>query len=141
MRKFSIKTLLFVVPILLLAVIIEIFLRLIPNDYLHKKKYLDAHSCDIETLILGSSHSFYGIDPNYFSNNTFNAKKDSFASIRMHSLNNTLVSNNWINVTGGRFAGIFNDGRDNIVSNNIMYTDNDNCKLIRIENGEHTHID
>ena len=56
-----------------MAIIIEILLRQIPNDYLLKKEYLDAHSKELETLILGSSHSFYGINPIYFSSNTFNA--------------------------------------------------------------------
>lgn len=62
----------FTLPILLIAIIIEILLRQIPSDYLLKKKYLDAHSKEIETLILGSSHSYYGINPIYFSTNTFN---------------------------------------------------------------------
>ncbi|WP_157814093.1 hypothetical protein [Olleya sp. Bg11-27] len=51
----------------------EIFLRNIPNDYLFKKKYLDEHSSEIETLILGSSHSLYGFNPEYFTSKTFNA--------------------------------------------------------------------
>lgn len=51
----------------------EILLRNTPNDYLFKKQYLDKHSSEIETLILGSSHSFYGFNPEYFSSNTFNA--------------------------------------------------------------------
>ena len=51
----------------------EILLRQIPNDYKFKKKYLDTHAKEIKTLILGNSQSFYGIDPVYFSSNTFNA--------------------------------------------------------------------
>jgi len=51
----------------------EILLRNIPNDYELKKEYLDEHSSEIETIILGSSHSFYGINPDYFSTKTFNA--------------------------------------------------------------------
>ena len=51
----------------------EFSLRSIPNDYLYKKEYLDAHSNEIETLVLGSSHSYRGIDPVYFTNNCFNA--------------------------------------------------------------------
>jgi len=73
MSKFIIRTLLFSLPVLALFIVMEILLRQIPNDYLLKKKYLDNHSKEIETLILGSSHSFYGINPLYFSNNTFNA--------------------------------------------------------------------
>lgn len=51
----------------------EILLRNIPNDYLLKKKYLDECSPEIETLILGSSHSLYGFNPEYFTSKTFNA--------------------------------------------------------------------
>lgn len=55
----------------------EVLLRYIPNDYRFKRKYLDTHSGEIETLFLGSSHSFYGIDPVYFHKNTFNASYNS----------------------------------------------------------------
>lgn len=72
MRKFTIKTVFFLLPILVVAVSMEIFLRNIPNDYLYKKKYLDRHSNEIETLIFGSSHSFYGLNPDFFSSRTFN---------------------------------------------------------------------
>ncbi|MBU2951397.1 hypothetical protein KO493_11885 [Tamlana agarivorans] len=56
-----------------MAVLMEAFLRKIPNDYVLKKEYLDAYSNDIETLILGSSHSYYGLNPAFFSSKTFNA--------------------------------------------------------------------
>lgn len=77
MSKFIKDTLLFLLPGIILLIVIEILLRQIPNDYLLKKKYLDKHSKEIQTLILGSSHSFYGIDPRYFSTNTFNASNVS----------------------------------------------------------------
>jgi len=51
----------------------EPLLRRIPNNYKYKKEYLDNNAGKIETLILGSSHSFFGINPEYFSTNTFNA--------------------------------------------------------------------
>lgn len=73
MKKFLYKVLFFSIPILFLAISAEIILRSIPNDYLYKKEYLDKNSDFIETLILGSSHTFYGLDPKYFSRNTFNA--------------------------------------------------------------------
>lgn len=73
MKKFLTKTTLISLPILVAAVILEALLRNIPNDYLYKKEYLDEHSDQIETLILGSSHFYYGLNPDYFSSNTFNA--------------------------------------------------------------------
>jgi hypothetical protein len=74
MKKFIIYTLLYLLPVLLSLILLEILLRQIPNDYSYKKNYLNTHSCNIETLILGSSHAYYGIDPVYFSSgNVFNA--------------------------------------------------------------------
>ena len=73
MKRFVIKTIYISLPILVVAILMEILLRNTPNDYLFKKQYLDKHSSEIETLILGSSHSFYGFNPEYFSSNTFNA--------------------------------------------------------------------
>jgi hypothetical protein len=73
MKKFIIYLLLYLLPVLVFAVLLEIVLRRIPNDYVYKKNYWDTHSHEIETLILGSSHAYYGIDPVYFSTNTFNA--------------------------------------------------------------------
>ena len=77
MRRFRNKITLLVIPILLVFISMELGLRNIPNDYTLKKEYLDANSNQIETLILGSSHAFFGIDPKYFSSKTFNA---SYAS-------------------------------------------------------------
>lgn len=51
----------------------EIVLRSIPNDYRNKRKYLDTHARSVETLILGSSHTLYGLNPEYFSTSAFNA--------------------------------------------------------------------
>jgi hypothetical protein len=72
MKKFILYIFLYLLPILVSAILLEIFLRQIPNDYSYKKNYLDTHAGKIETLVLGSSHTYYGIDPVYFSENTFN---------------------------------------------------------------------
>ena len=50
----------------------ELSLRSIPDDHKQQKKYLDANSNKIETLILGSSQTFCGIDPKYFTSKTYN---------------------------------------------------------------------
>jgi len=73
MRKFIVKTLLLLLPLLILAISTEYLLQQIPNDYSYKKNYLDKYSEKIQILFLGSSHAYYGIDPVYFSQNTFNA--------------------------------------------------------------------
>jgi hypothetical protein len=73
MKRFVIKTIFVSLPILVVAILIEFLLRAAPNDYLLKKNYLDKKSAAVETLILGNSHSFYGLNPQYFSTTTFNA--------------------------------------------------------------------
>jgi len=73
MKKFITKTIFLLIPIIICAICMELLLRQLPNDYKYKKEYLDAHANKIETLILGSSHSFFDLDPTYFSNITFNA--------------------------------------------------------------------
>ncbi|MGB3463887.1 MAG: hypothetical protein WBA74_01395 [Cyclobacteriaceae bacterium] len=77
MKKFLIKFSIITVPVLLAAVIIEVMLRNMPNDYLIKKGYLDKKAIDTETLIFGSSHAFYGLNPEFFNSNTFNASNVS----------------------------------------------------------------
>jgi hypothetical protein len=73
MKKFIIHTLAFLLPIVFLGVITEALLRRIPNDYQLKKRYLDHNSRFVQTLILGNSHSFYGISPKFFAKKGFNA--------------------------------------------------------------------
>lgn len=73
MKRFIKKTLLFLLPIFVLGFIMELFLRNISNDYQYKKEYLDQNAHEIETLILGSSHAYYGLDPAFFSKKAFNA--------------------------------------------------------------------
>ena len=73
MKRFTTKIILLGIPIFSILIILELGLRLIPSDYKIKKKYLDANSNEIETLILGSSQTFCGIDPKYFASKTFNA--------------------------------------------------------------------
>lgn len=47
-------------------------LRQIPNDYEFKAAQLKLEKNEIETLILGSSHSMYGFNPKYFKKPAFN---------------------------------------------------------------------
>jgi len=77
MKKFIFKTSLFSLPIIILAFFIDYSLKQIPNDYSHKKKYLDQHSQKIQVLIFGDSQTYYGINPVYFSKKTFNASHRS----------------------------------------------------------------
>ena len=73
MKSFIIKTFLFSLPIVILLIPMEFLLRNIPNDYEYKKNYFDTHSDDIQILFFGSSHTYYGINPDYFFQKSFNA--------------------------------------------------------------------
>ena len=73
MKKFWLHILKIIVPIFIFFLVLEIAIRKIPNDYQLKKSYLDKNASKINTLIVGSSHTFYGINPKYFSKHTFNA--------------------------------------------------------------------
>jgi hypothetical protein len=74
MNKFLRLVLLFALPILVLGIGLEIGLRNIPNDYVYKKEYLKNNADSIEILFLGSSHAYFGINPQFINNKkSFNA--------------------------------------------------------------------
>lgn len=64
MRKFIKNILLFILPIALLATTIEVIARKVPNPYSSKYEWMQKNAETVETLVLGSSHSFFGIRPN-----------------------------------------------------------------------------
>ena len=73
MKKFLIKISLFLLPFITLFTLLEYGLRKIPNDYSYKNQYLKNHSSKIEVLFLGSSHAYFGINPEFIkSKNSFN---------------------------------------------------------------------
>ena len=63
MRKFLYRCALFALPLLVAAVLTEAGLRRIPNDYASKFGGLTERLARVETLVLGSSHAYYGISP------------------------------------------------------------------------------
>ncbi len=73
MKQFIKYCLRFLLPLTIVAVFFEIALRKIPNDYQYKNTYLNQHSNELEVLFLGSSHIFYGINPDYIRCRSFNA--------------------------------------------------------------------
>jgi len=72
-KKYVLKTTKFLIPTLIFVVLLEISLRFIPNEFSYKKKYLDKNANQIETLILGSSYTYFGVDPKFFTLKSFNA--------------------------------------------------------------------
>lgn len=65
------KTILLLLPFLIIFVISEILLRNVPNAYSYKDDYLVKHGNKIDTLILGNSQAYFGINPSYMKGNPF----------------------------------------------------------------------
>lgn len=72
MKKLIFKTGLFVLPFLIIGIFLEGHLRKIPNDYDIKQLNFHAAKDDLEVLILGNSHAFYGLNPIFFDKEAFN---------------------------------------------------------------------
>lgn len=78
MKKFLLKTtFLFIVPICILLFVSEYYLRKIPNDYQYKNEWLSKYGKDIKIINFGSSHTYNGIKPKYFTHKSFNAAHPS----------------------------------------------------------------
>ena len=73
MKIFFIKALYLLLPILLILVYVEYNLGKIQNVYNYKRNCLEAQLDSIEVLVLGSSESFNGINPEYFTLHGYNA--------------------------------------------------------------------
>ena len=62
MRKFLKKILLYALPIILMSVAMELLVEQIPNSYTYKRQYMEQHAAQVQTLVLGSSYAYDGID-------------------------------------------------------------------------------
>ena len=72
MKRFYIAVLMFMLPIFVFMGGAEYAVRQIPNYYSYKYNWMDKHAEEVETLVLGSSHSLNGIIPRYLGENSFN---------------------------------------------------------------------
>lgn len=94
MKKFIKKTIFLVSPLIIFVVLMESLLRNIPNDFKYKNTYLINNSNNISKLFLGSSHTYYGINPDYITGNSFNAGYVS-QTIDLDNEILKLYKNNW----------------------------------------------
>lgn len=76
MKKFLRHIALFLLPLLIVAVALEFVVESIPNSYTYKREYIEQHGAQIETLILGSSNAYDGINPSVLPN-AFNLANSS----------------------------------------------------------------
>lgn len=77
MKKFLISILLFFLPVTFFIVISEIRLSKVPNTYEYKRKSFEIQLQNIETIILGNSQAFGGVNPEYLSYYSFNLCNNS----------------------------------------------------------------
>lgn len=77
MKLFLKKIFLFSLVLLIIFIIIEVYVRTIPNDYSYKNKYLGKYASEIEVFSLGSSHGLRSINPSFISKRAFNGGHSS----------------------------------------------------------------
>lgn len=92
MKKFLKHVFLFFAPVAVLLVACEWALRCIPNDAHFRETQLQKHKQTITTLILGDSHPYFGINPEYINQQTFNLAAvsetpDLTAEVLKHEIN------------------------------------------------------
>ena len=76
MKRFLRNIALFVLPLLIVAVVMEFMAESIPNSYTYKRYYMEQHGKQIQTLILGSSNAYDGLNPSVLPN-AFNLANSS----------------------------------------------------------------
>ncbi|MBD8488736.1 hypothetical protein IFO69_08270 [Echinicola sp. CAU 1574] len=69
MKKFLIQLIIFIIPVGMILVSMEVYLRQ-NNIYRAKKTFLDNNKQDIEALILGPSYSWRSINPEFLDTKT-----------------------------------------------------------------------
>lgn len=72
MRRFFFKLLLFLLPPLVMFGVLEYKLARLPNSYTYKKAQIEKKAADIQVLIVGNSHAYYGISPHEWPISGFN---------------------------------------------------------------------
>lgn len=72
MKRFARYITIFVFPIIVICITIEICVRSFPNAYKYKYEWMQRNADSVETLVLGNSYTYYGIQPKYLEGKAFN---------------------------------------------------------------------
>lgn len=86
MKKFIIRLLLFLIPVIGFIAWWEHGLGKMPNSYSIKRSQLEAQASTIQVLVLGPSHALRGVDPECFSMkgyNVANIQQSLFYDVRI----------------------------------------------------------
>jgi len=86
MNKFISNIILFLLPVLFLTVLYELFLRQLPTTYEFKKLLMENNQDSIQQVIFGTSHVFSGINPkslNLFTVNMANNSQSLYYDVKL----------------------------------------------------------
>ena len=72
MKRFLIYFFSVLVPIVLILGIGEYLVRQVPNPYKYKEEWMEKHHGEVEILVFGASHTYYGIKPDLLGEKAFN---------------------------------------------------------------------
>jgi|SRR5690554_1620631 len=72
MKVFFKKISFFLTAIFVVWFLVECFYRFVPNNYTEKHKNIQNNYNKTEVLIFGNSHTFYGLNPKYFDQSSYN---------------------------------------------------------------------
>lgn len=92
MKKLCTKIILFLIPVIAIWVGLELFYRLVDTNFTEKDKQIRTEFKDAEILILGNSHSLFGINPSHFDRRTYNISNVSQTLYFDEIIFNTYVS-------------------------------------------------
>lgn len=77
MKRFLLKLALFTLPWLLLLTLAEFYVESLPNIARDKHQWMLRHQQAVKTLVLGHSHTLYGIRPDLLGDSAFNLAQQS----------------------------------------------------------------
>lgn len=90
MKKFLLYCFIFIIPLATMAVIVELRIRQVSNPYKYKYEWMQKNADNVETLVFGSSHTFYGIRPEFLGGNAF-----SLANVSQDNKQNLFLLKYW----------------------------------------------
>ena len=72
MKRFILKSILFLIPIAGILLAMEVYMRSLPNSYSQKNEWMKSHASEVEILVLGNSHGLFGIRPDLLGKKAYN---------------------------------------------------------------------
>lgn len=77
MKRFVTNCVLFSIPVVLTAVLLELAARSTDNTYKQKYAWMQKNASRVETLVMGSSHTYYGVRPRFLDGMAYNLANTS----------------------------------------------------------------